>query len=154
MQPITFPEATNTLAKAQPQYRVLPVCIMREYPEDANSVLRYTCRYELSDLELQQIIRTKSLFISQFGFGFHPIYPQVDSPFLVLPIEYKKVKDHCFNFYVPMGEDGKEIKTFENIPLDKAIEVLTSFTDLPVEQLHFKERPSLQVDDHGNLKLM
>ncbi len=149
MNPITFPEANTKLAKNQPQYRVLPVCVMREVPDDPQSVLRYTCKYEFSDLEIQQIIRTKSVFINQFGFGFHPIYPQVDSPFLVLPIEYKSIGNRCFNFYVPMGENGEETKVFEEIRLEDAIDMLCKFTDLLPEQLHFKEKPALAVGEKG-----
>lgn len=149
MNPIKFPEATTILAKDQPQFRPLPVAIAFENPDDKTSLPRFTCKYDLSDLELQQIIKTKSIFINQFGYGFHPIYPQVDSPFLVLPVQYKSVGNRCYDFFIPM--DNGEFIVLNGIQLELAVGLIMEKTGLQADQIHFKEKPSMGIDENGNV---
>jgi hypothetical protein len=153
MQPLHFPEETNVLAKAQPQYRVLPISIAYENPVTETGTMRMTCKYELSDLELQQIIRTKSFYISQYGDCFHPIYPQVDNPFLVCKVVYKINDDGTYNLWIPTGD--KEEITLTGISLNLVLdEILNQATHLTVEQILFFPKPTLQVDGDGNLNFI
>src|SRR5688572_24407868 len=103
MNPISFPEQTTVLAKAQPQFRTLPIAIRHHNDNPEEPLKKMTCKYELSDLEMQQIIRTRCFYISQFGTGFHPIFPQVDSPFLVCQIRYRINDDGTYNLFIPQN---------------------------------------------------
>lgn len=147
MNPIHFKEETAVYAKGQPQYRPLPTCEMPENPDDPQSVIRYTCKYELSDLEMQQIMKTKCLYINQFGYVLQPIYPQIDSPFLVLPVEFKFVGNRCYDFYIPL-QNGEQI-ILKNIQLELTIDTVMKETGLQPDQFHFKERPSMSIDENG-----
>lgn len=90
MEAIKFPEQNETLAKSQPQFRALPVCIRPINSEEPKEGAQYTVKYELSEVELAQILLTRSIYFSQFGFGFQPICPQIESPFGYLPIKWEK----------------------------------------------------------------
>lgn len=152
MKPIHFKEETDTLAKDQPQFRPLPVCIMREVADDPESIMRFTCKYELTDLELQQIIKTKSIFINQFGFGFHPIYPQVDSPFSVLPINYRFKGNRMYDLWY-LNIDGKRFDLI-GIQLELIIGILVKATSLQPEQFIFVEEPKIGIDEGGKIVQM
>lgn len=147
MKPIHFTEETTTLARNQPQFRTLPVAIARENPEDPESVFRFTCKYELSDLEIQQIIKSKCVFISQFGYGFQPISAQIDSPFLVLPVEYKYAGNRMYHLKLPLVE-GKQT-VIAGVQLEKVIDVLTEATGLKPDQFLFKEMAAMAVSEKG-----
>ena len=152
MNPISFPQQTNVLAKAQPQYRVLPIAERLENPDDPQSVVKMTCKYELSDLELQQIIATRCVYISQFGYGFHPIYPQVDSPFLVVPVHYRETEKGIYSLYIPMAD--KSIIELHNIPLSRCIDAVLNIdpqAPLTAESIQFVEKQTLAIDENGNI---
>lgn len=153
MDPIHFPEVTDTLAKAQPQYRVLPICVQHQNPLDPRSIKKMTCKYQLSDLELEQVNRTKSFYISQFGDVYHPIYPQIDNPYLVCRIEYKVNEDGSYTLFIPM--EDKQITEIRNIPLNLVLDTcLKVGGNLTAEHLVFIPKPTLGIDNQGNLKMM
>jgi hypothetical protein len=76
MTPISFAGHTNVLAKDQPQYQPLPVHVglAPEY--------RLTSCWELSVEELEQIIRTRKIWIQVLTFGapMQPILPSAEPP--------------------------------------------------------------------------
>lgn len=78
MQAVEFPQQTHILAKDQPQYIPLPVHIDQTAPE-----IPMTCCFELSDDEVEEIVRTKKIWHNQWTFGqpFQPIRMTTKSPF-------------------------------------------------------------------------
>lgn len=148
MNPIQFKEQTTVLAKDQPEYRPLPVAIVLQDPKDPTSLPRFTCKYELSDLEIELIKTTKTIFINQFGYGFHPIYPQIQSPFLVCKIMYKSLGNKTYAFSITDNE-GKLIEFSET--LENVIRVIYEKTGLKAEQLLFLEKPTASVNESGEI---
>lgn len=143
MQPITFPEATHKLAKSQPQYRVLPV---RVTPIDEQSgINEYTCKYELSDLELAQINLTKTFLFTQTGNCFHPICPEVANRWKYLPIEYKGN-----TAWVPLANGETEMITALS-PVLLLNNILARFPELAADSIYFFEKPELAIDEQGNI---
>jgi hypothetical protein len=67
--PVQFPEANATLAMGQDQYEPMAVYKFR----DAEG--RIACCFRLSDLEIAEIMRTRTLWIQQLTFdrAFQPI---------------------------------------------------------------------------------
>ena len=155
MDPIHFPEETTTLAKNQPQYRTLPVAIRLENPLDVNSTKKFTCKYQLNPLEIEQIKATGCIYFSQFGHVFQPILPQSDSPFGVCPITYKVNESGNYDFWVVMNADKPKEQKNEifigNVELDKALNVLMETTKLKPDQHAFIPRPELGIDNNGNI---
>lgn len=154
MEPLNFKEATHKLAKSQPQYRVLPVCIKR-----INSLLEeipvyeYTCKYEFSNIELAQAMHTKSVYFTQTGSCFHPILPQLESHFGVLKVIYFQQPDGLYEFNIKLPDsaiDLKDIKLSEAIPT--ILELLNN--ELTAEQLYFEAKKTLGLDATGNLVMM
>lgn len=148
MIPINFPQQSYVLAKDQPEYIPLPVCVRLQDPEDPNSTKKYTSKFKLSDLEIEQIIRTKCIYISQFGDCFHPILPQIDSPFLVCKILYKSQGNKMYLFQVPLNNGI--IQTL-SLPLEKAIDEICKLGNLTPEEIVFIEMPSMGIDENGNV---
>lgn len=150
MDPIKFPEVTNTLASNQPQYRALPVYIQTIHPGTPEQHNQYLCKYELSEPEIAQIVKTKSLHFSQFGTCFHPILPQIESPFYHVVVEYDRIGDNNCRAWVPVTDGSVfEIKaeTFDLV-IDKICEI---FVELKPENLVFIERPKFAIDGTGNI---
>lgn len=77
MTPVEFPERTLVLAENQPEYTPLPVHIS---PDNTHAM---TACFELSDDEIQTLLKTKRIWYTQLTFGnlFHPIILSVDNPF-------------------------------------------------------------------------
>lgn len=137
MQPISFPEQTTILAKDQPQYLPLPCCIT---PTEIEGISQYTCKYELTDLDIEQILKTRSIYFSQFGNCFHPIKPQISHPFKACQVEYKYDQDGFYSFYIPMV-NGYTV-TLEYIRFETAIDKILEVTNLTAEQICFIEKQS------------
>lgn len=155
MKPIHFPEQNDVLARNQPQYRTLPVAIRLENPIDVTSTKKFTCKYELSDLEIEQIKASRCLYFSQFGHGFQPILPQVDSPFGVCPVVYKKRDDGNYDFWITMNADKpnepKNEVYITGVEIETAIQSIMRTTNLRADQHAFIEKPELGIDNAGNI---
>jgi len=67
MKPIEFPEQTDVIAKDQPEYLPLPAYQGAEHGEII------TC-WELTDEELEDLKKTKKLWLSMWTFGY-PLQP-------------------------------------------------------------------------------
>lgn len=69
MIPVPFPQANGVLAATQDEYEPLPVYQFG----DAQGRVAFCCR--LSDAEIAQIVRTRSLWVQQLTFGkpFQPM---------------------------------------------------------------------------------
>lgn len=76
MKPVEFPEQNVVLGKDQPQYVPLPVYAA----EDG----RITCCLELTADEIQEVLRTGRVWLTQLTFGarFQPIQLSTHSPFV------------------------------------------------------------------------
>ncbi len=72
----SFPEANCTLAMGQDEYEPLHVHIQTG-PEG-----RMTCCFRLSDAEVDEIVRTRTLWYSQLTFGqpFQPVLLSTHKP--------------------------------------------------------------------------
>lgn len=173
MNPIEFPEQTTKLAKTQPQYRPLPVAIeivKRYYCPECNgggtvgecicdrckgagviaTWSNYVCKYELSDLEIEQIIRTRSVYLSQSGHGFNPIYPSVESQFKCFIIHFDITEAGLYNIYVPMDNDT----TLEllDLPKERVLDaILSKVHNVTPDTIRFVERPKMAIDEQGNV---
>ena len=82
MKSVDFPQANIALAKDQPQYQTLYVYCNRESPQ-----VPMTMCFELSQEEVNEIVRTGKLYFTQITFGkpFSPINMSVLSPFEEMP---------------------------------------------------------------------
>lgn len=69
MIPVQFPEANAVLARDQGEYEPMTVYRFKD-PEG-----RVACCFRLSDVELEEIARTRTLWVQQLTFGqpFQPI---------------------------------------------------------------------------------
>lgn len=150
MHPIEFPQQTAKLAKSQPQYRPLPVAISFASQTDLKW-RRYTCKYELSPLELAQIAATGTIWLSQTGYGFNPILPQVETPYGVLIVQYKKVDKGLYDFWVPLtNEEGEFVHHITDAAPKGFIDwMLNNFPDITAENLYFEEKPALVIAEGG-----
>jgi len=144
MNPIEFPQQTGKLGKGQPQYRVLPIAINQT---DSESIYQYTCKYELTELELAQISQSKCFYFSQYGSCFHPIRPQVETPFGVCNITFEQLGDGYYNFWWDT-QDGSVFK-LTKIHITTAIAEIMVFSKLKSEQLFFMEKPSMAIGESG-----
>lgn len=147
MEPIKFPEMTGSLAKAQPQFRPLSVHIM-DVPSEGVGIKRFTTKYELSDLEIEQIIMTRSFYFGQIGNCFHPISPSVTSPFFAVEVLYQKI-ENGYDAWVK-ANDGTEYAFFGTDANELIRIILNKFMDLKTaDQLYFREKSSLSVSEKG-----
>lgn len=114
---------------------------------------RHTCKYQLSELELAQIIETGCIYIGQLGYGFNPISPSVESPYAVIEIQYKLNSNNLYDFWIPVtvGEESEVRFIVDQIPTEFIKMVLASFPELTAENLYFVEKPELAVDEQGNI---
>lgn len=80
MKSIDFPKANVALAKDQPQYQTLFVHVDKT---GRDREVQVTCCMELSEEEVNEIVRTKKMWFTQvtFGRGYNPIRMQLSSPF-------------------------------------------------------------------------
>lgn len=149
MTPVKFPEQNQTLARSQPQYRTLPVRI--ETPDEGKPEwIRFTAKYELNDLEIAQIIRTRSFYSSQEGFGFNPSSNMICKPWNGLVIEYRMEESLC-ECWVPMEDGSKTHVTTPDAP--SMVDLLTeSYPHLNADNLHFVERPELSINEKGEIE--
>ena len=76
MIPVQFPEANAVLARDQDEYEPLP--IHRFYDAEG----RIAMCFRLSPAEIEEIMRTKTLWIQQltFGHAFQPIACSIQRP--------------------------------------------------------------------------
>lgn len=76
MIPVQFPEANVLIGRDQDEYEPLPVYRFG----DAEGRVAFCCR--LSDAEIDEIVRTRSLWVQQLTFGnhFQPIVLTVERP--------------------------------------------------------------------------
>jgi hypothetical protein len=101
MRSIEFPQANLALAKDQPEYETLHVYTeMKEIEnsfvveESENPIVTekrtipwsMTACFELSDEEIEEIVRTKKLWYTQMLFGnqFQPVGMSTQNPFTVI----------------------------------------------------------------------
>jgi hypothetical protein len=71
MIPVQFPESNGVLARAQGEYEPLPVYVFPNHDLTG----RIACCFRLSDAEIAEIVRTRTLWVQQLTFGrrFQPI---------------------------------------------------------------------------------
>ena len=69
MKAIEFPEVNIRLAEDQPQYETLPVAVC-----EGNERKAVAC-FELTDEEIDEIVKTKKLWLGQltFGHNYQPV---------------------------------------------------------------------------------
>lgn len=77
MIPVQFPESNAVLAREQDEYEPMAVHWFGD-PEG-----RVACCFRLSPAEIDEIVRTKTLWVQQLTFGrrFQPIGLTTQSPF-------------------------------------------------------------------------
>jgi hypothetical protein len=88
MLPIKFPEANCILAENQPEYTPLPVFVEYKDVETAHKKATVTVAwsmtacFELSDEEIEQIVKTRRLYHTQMVFGnnFQPVMLSTQNP--------------------------------------------------------------------------
>ncbi len=83
MNPVTFPEVTIVLAKDQPEYVPLPVCITTTECQGRSVQCAVSC-WELNEAEVLELVKTRRIWVNQLTFGA-PLQPQwlgVESPFV------------------------------------------------------------------------
>lgn len=76
MIPVSFPEQTAILGQDQPEYEPLPV------HRGPRPWVKTTMCFRLSPAELEEIARTRTLWISQLTFGdrFQPVALSTQKP--------------------------------------------------------------------------
>lgn len=94
MKSIEFPESNCALAKDQPEYQTLHVFVENKQCEfvDPPTGKLYnkevpwsmTACFELSDEEIEEIVRTKKLWFTQMVMGklFQPVMMSTQNPFI------------------------------------------------------------------------
>lgn len=147
MEPIKFPEANSTLAKAQPQYHPLEVCKLSV--EGMPGVFSWTCKYKLSEIEIKQIMETGSIYFTQRGDCFHPISPRIESPFLSIEVLYKEVYPHYYKAWVK--NNAGEVDEFGTCSAREIIyRIIQKYNDIDdASMLRFKEKPSMYIGEKG-----
>ena len=171
MKPIPFEQATVSMGKGQPQYIPLPVAVVEITPAEicpacggfepqecggcngkgviAPAWREYTCRYGLTDMEIAQIIQTKSLFFTQAGFGFNPISASIENRFKVIFIDYI-ITEGLVECWVPLA-DKSEAHLVAPDPISMIELICASYPNLQPENIGFRERTTLGVDESGNI---
>lgn len=92
MEPVRFPEVNTIIGKGQPEYVALPA-----HRGDA-PLMTMTMQFRLSEEELAEVVRTRSIWIQQLTFGgaFQPIGLSVlRPPELALTQEIPGVATSC-----------------------------------------------------------
>jgi hypothetical protein len=154
MDPQHFPEETGTYAKGQPQYRTLPVNVTKieKNPDLGFVVNNYTCKYGITDFEIEQLKITRSFFISQTGSCLHPILPRVDNPFQNhFIIKYRELGEGFYEAYVPLT-DGRTYTIERETPREIINQITHHFPECKAENLIFMEAPTLAIAEDGSIK--
>jgi hypothetical protein len=153
MNPIEFKEQTNVMGKNQEDYKPLPVCIT-EY-ESANKdvpdhlkVHRFTSKWEFTDLELEQIKKTRCIFLTQYGTICHPLIPQVETPFGYCTVEYQKGDFNDYDVWIPLT-DGTTLHLENIFKTDVIGTILKNVPNVSAEQIFFVERKGMSVSEKG-----
>jgi hypothetical protein len=125
-----------------------PMCQGKKYlPVWSN----FTCKYQLSAPELAQIIETGCLYISQTGYAFNPILPQIETPYGIVQIQYKHKEADKYDFWVPLNDEGELQQLIDYTPTQFIKTFLAAFPELTAEQIYFVERPEMAIDVDGNI---
>ena len=76
MIPVRFPESNAELAREQEEYE--PIAVYAFGDEEG----RIACCFRLTDLEIEEITRTRTLWVQQLSFGrrFQPIALSTQRP--------------------------------------------------------------------------
>lgn len=76
MKPLSFAEQNVIFAKAQPEYQVLPAHVAHD------PCVTVTSCWELSIEEIEQLVKTRKLWLQQLTFGsaLQPQLPSVEKP--------------------------------------------------------------------------
>ena len=76
MIPVQFPEANAVLAREQGEYEPMAVHLFPGHER------RVACCFRLSDAEIEEIVRTRTLWVQQLTFGrpFQPIALSTQRP--------------------------------------------------------------------------
>lgn len=148
MESIKFPEANGDLAKSQPQFRPLYVCKLPD-PDGMPTVFQYTYKLQLSDLEIEQIIKTRCLFATQLGSCFHPSSVRVESPFLSILVEWNLDESGVYHAWVK--NNSGSIDEFGAVSPEQLIDtIINKYNDLDcADQLYFREKSALSVGENG-----
>lgn len=79
MKAADFPQRNVLLAENQPEYETLPAHVDTDAPE-----LPFTTCFELSDEEVEEIVRTRRIWHTQltFGHAFQPVRMATTNPFV------------------------------------------------------------------------
>lgn len=92
MKAIDFPQRTHMLAENQPEYETMPVYTEMKQTNITNGAYKrvskdvpwsMTACFELSDREIEEIVRTRKLWYTQmlFGNNFQPVSLSIKNPF-------------------------------------------------------------------------
>lgn len=78
MRAVEFPQANVVLGEKQPEYIPLPVHYDNSIPERP-----MTCCFELTDEEVEEIVKTRRIWNTQLTFGnpYHPVSMSCSNPF-------------------------------------------------------------------------
>jgi hypothetical protein len=148
MESIKFPEMTRTYAKSQPQYKTLHVHEM-EIQESGNGVKCYTAKYQLSDLEIAQIVKTRCLYSVQIGNVLHPSSCRSESPFFGVAVPYYTDEDGLITASVK-DHSGTHHKFRSRDPSALIDTIMNKFSDITsAEHLCFIEQSSLSIGPEG-----
>lgn len=99
MKAIDFPQRNLMLAENQPEYETLPVyvetkeMIVPNEPNDPQLAIltknipwSMTACFELSDREIEELVKTRKLWYTQmlFGNNFQPVAMSTKNPFIIV----------------------------------------------------------------------
>lgn len=105
MKAIKFPQVTTLVAKDQDQYNTLPSYVG---PVDSNNTKGVICCFELSNGEIEAIVRNKRLWYRALTFG------QPLQPFNIMIMKdyfkEKEIPNTSDDFNIKMLPDGRTIK--------------------------------------------
>jgi hypothetical protein len=94
MKSVTFPQANCKLAEHQDEYETLHVhaearIVKNEDGEDVQIINSMIACFELSDEEIEQIVKNRRLYYRQmlFGHKFHPMLITTETPFIEQSID-------------------------------------------------------------------
>ncbi len=81
MNPVEFKEQTHLMGKEQPEFNVLPVCIINPNPLE-NYAGEIISVWQLTDEELELIKTTKQVYLRIQGGQQPPVLLEVKNPFI------------------------------------------------------------------------
>lgn len=155
MKAVKFPEHNSVLGANQPGMTPLPAFIIETpapVPIGSLKVKNFIFRFELTDLDIEQIKLTRGFYFCQTGTGFHPIDAVIGSPFKFIAVEYEKHDNGTYTIYIPTASGKVELLAAS---LDGVIDmVVEGVPDITADNILFIEKPKLQVGSDGILKLV